>query len=79
MRPKDNILVHSQSITTLNIHDNKSNSSYKNEFIAIAFTMRSGTDERTNKRMDGRMNKETSTRTDEQTEDICPNTIACGE
>jgi len=41
--------------------------------------MRSGTDERTNKQMDGRMNKETNARTDEQTETICPNAIVCGE
>jgi hypothetical protein len=55
--PKDNIPLHSQSITTLKIHDNKSHNSYKNEFIAAAFTKRSGTDKRTNKHMDGQMNK----------------------
>ena len=52
--PKDNIPLHSQSITTLKIHDNKSHNSYKNEFIALAFTMRSGTDKQTNK--NGRTN-----------------------
>ena len=55
-------------ITTLNIHDNKSHNSYKNEFIAVTFTNRSGTNKRTNKQMDERMNKETNARTDEQTE-----------
>jgi hypothetical protein len=50
------------------MHDDKSHNSYKNEFIAVAFTMWSGTDEWTNTQMDGRMNKETNARTDEQTE-----------
>jgi len=63
----------------LKIHDNKSHNSYKNEFITVAFTKRSGTDKRTNKHMDGRMNKETNARTDEQIEAIRPNTIVCGE
>jgi hypothetical protein len=40
----------------LNIHDNEFHNSYKNEFIAVAFTKRSGTDKRTNTQMDGRMN-----------------------
>ena len=71
--------MHSQSITTLKIHDDKSHNSYKNEFIAVAFINRSGTDERTNKQMDGRMNKETNARTDEQTKAIFPNTIVFGE
>jgi hypothetical protein len=66
--PKDNISLHSQSITTLIIHDNKSHNSYKNEFIAVAFINRSGTDEQTNIQMDRRMNKETNVLRDEQTE-----------
>ena len=39
------------------MHDNKSHDAYKKEFIAVAFTKRSGTDKRTNKHMDGQMNK----------------------
>ena len=66
-------------ITTLNIHDNKSHNAYKNECIAVAFTKRSGTDKRTNKHMDGQMNKKANARTDEQSEASCPNTIVCGE
>jgi hypothetical protein len=54
---KENNHLHSQIITTLNIHDNNSHNAYKKEFIAVAFTKRSGTDKRTNKHMDGQMNK----------------------
>ena len=57
-------------MTTLNIHDNKSHNSYKNEFIAVTFINRSGTNKRTNKQMDERMDKETNARTDKQTEAI---------
>jgi hypothetical protein len=63
-----NIVLWAQEIIVLiNVQTHLLNS-YKNEFIAVAFINRSGTDEQTNIQMDGRMNKETNALRDEQTE-----------